>query len=91
MKATWTRALIALVVTLATACETRSVQETAAQQPRSVEASQVAVAQALVDSLVSAEALERGVPGLAVAIVVDGEIVRIAQVLGVPPQDFDAI
>lgn len=75
MKIPWTAASVALIVTLAPACETKPGNaETTKQRRQSVQSSQVDAVQ-VVDSLVSAEALGRGVPGLAVAIVANGQVV----------------
>lgn len=76
MTTPWTGALLALVLMLAPACESRSGRaETTEQRRQPAEVSQVSAADVVVDSLVSAEALVRGVPGLAVAIVANGEVV----------------
>ena len=75
MNVRWTAALIAFLVALATACVNRPGRtEGANQQPQSAVTSQSTGLEAIVDPLVAAEALSRGVPGLAVVIVADGEV-----------------
>jgi CubicO group peptidase (beta-lactamase class C family) len=75
MKVSRTAALAAFVVAVGTACETRQGRAAAAQPATpNAEGSQSKSVEAIVDSLVSAEALRRGVPGVAVVIVADGEV-----------------
>lgn len=70
-----TSALVTCVVVLAAACGAQSSEATAtSQQPQSAEAAHPGGLAAVVGSLVSAEGLTRGVPGLAVVIVADGEV-----------------
>lgn len=70
-----TSALVTCVVVLAAACGAQSSEATAtSQQSQSAEAAGPAGLDAVVDSLVAAEGLTRGVPGLAVVIVADGEL-----------------
>jgi hypothetical protein len=75
MKDPRTAALVAFLIAVCTACESRPVRAVAAgQQPASAAAPQGRNIGAIVDSLVSTEALTRGVPGVAVVIVADGEV-----------------
>lgn len=67
--------LVACLVSMGVACQSRPDQAGAAgQQPRSIESRERSGIEGVVDSLVLAEALTRGVPGLAVVIVADGEV-----------------
>jgi CubicO group peptidase (beta-lactamase class C family) len=74
MRALRTGLPLAIVVAGAVACEARPGE--AAEQDRASPAAsgQRSAVDAIVDSLVLSEALSRGVPGVAVAIVADGEV-----------------
>jgi CubicO group peptidase (beta-lactamase class C family) len=67
-------ALAAFVAAVGTACQTQPGRAAVNQQSQTAELSQTRSIDAIVDSLVSAEALSRGVPGLAVVVVADGEV-----------------
>jgi CubicO group peptidase (beta-lactamase class C family) len=68
-------AVFILLGSSAPACEARRVQADPSQPPESPPAaSRGASLTHIVDSLVSAEALSRGVPGVAVVIVADGKV-----------------
>lgn len=70
-----TAVLVTVVVMGGPACEARPGQAEASNQlGQSAEALRKSGIAAIVDSLGSAEALNRGVPGIAVAIVADGDV-----------------
>lgn len=75
MKSSSAAALVACVVSIGATCQSRPHEAGASrQQPASAESRETTGIQGVVDSLVMAEALTRGVPGVAVLIAADGEV-----------------